>query len=257
MGAPMAGRLLAAGHPLTVWNRTASRAAPLVARGARLAASPAEAVRDADVVLTMLATPEAVREIARQIGPALRPGAHWVELSTVGPELVREVAAGLPKEVALVDAPVLGSTDKARAGTLGLLAGGDADAVEPVLSALGTVTRTGPSGTGAALKLVVNTAVLGGVALVGEAMRLADALGVPEETAKAALGRSALGGAVPRAFAEDVHFAVELAVKDAGLATSVAHLPALEAVREHFAAHPDLAHEDIAAAVTRIRTAEN
>ncbi|WP_199548674.1 NAD(P)-dependent oxidoreductase [Streptomyces sp. N35] len=254
MGAPMAAHLLAAGHPLTVWNRTASRAELLVAKGARPAASPAEAVRDADVVLTMLASPEAVRDIARQIVPALRPGAHWVEMSTVGPDVVRELAAGLPPEITLVDAPVMGSTDKAEAGTLGILAGGDADAVEQLLSALGTVTRTGPLGTGAALKLVVNTAVLGGVALVGEAMRLADALGIPEDAAKATLGRSALGGAVPRAFAEGVHFAVELAVKDVRLATEITRLPAMEAIRDHFAAHPDLAHEDIAAAVTRIRT---
>ncbi|WP_415950540.1 NAD(P)-dependent oxidoreductase [Streptomyces sp. KLOTTS4A1] len=253
MGAPMATRLLGAGHPLTVWNRTPARADPLVAKGARLAASPADAVRDAGIVLTMLATPDAVRDMARRIGPALRPGAHWVEMSTVGPDVVREVAAVLPKEVTLVDAPVLGSTDKAEAGTLGILAGGEAEAVEPLLGELGTVTRTGPPGTGAALKLVVNTAVLGGAALVGEAMRLADALGVPEGTAKAALGRSALGGAVPRAFAEGVHFATGLAVKDIELATAVTRLPAMEVIRGHYAAHPDLAQEDIAAAVARIR----
>ncbi len=254
MGAPMAAHLLAAGHPLTVWNRTAARAAPLVAEGARLADTPADAVRDADAVLTMLATPDAVRDVARQIVPALRPGAHWVEMSTVGPDVVRELAAGLPSEVTLVDAPVMGSTDKAAAGTLGILAGGDADAVEQLLSALGTVTRTGPLGTGAALKLVINAATLGGVALVGEAMRLSDALGIPEDTAKAALGRSALGGALPRAFAEGVHFAVELAVKDLQLATEVTRLPAMEAIGEHFASDPALAHEDVAAAVAHIRT---
>ncbi|MBC9719689.1 NAD(P)-dependent oxidoreductase [Streptomyces sp. TRM66268-LWL] len=254
MGAPMAARLLAAGHPLTVWNRTTARAEPLLARGARLAASPAQAVRDADVVLTMLATPDAVRDVARQIVPALLPGAHWVEMSTIGPDAVRELAAALPSEVTLVDAPVTGSTDKAEAGTLGILAGGEADPVEQLLSALGTVTRTGPLGTGAALKLVVNTAVLGAVALVGEAMRLADALGIPEETAKATLGNSALGGAVPRAFAEGMHFANDLAVKDIRLATEITDLPAMETIREYFAAHPGIAHEDIAAAVTRIRT---
>ncbi|MFI6942935.1 NAD(P)-dependent oxidoreductase [Streptomyces sp. NPDC050418] len=255
MGAPMAARLLAAGHPLTVWNRTASRADPLVAQGARLAASPAEAVADADVVVTMLATPDAVRAVARAIGPALRPGAHWVEMSTVGPDVIRELADALPRKVTLVDAPVLGSTDKAAAGTLGILAGGEADAVEPLLATLGTVTRTGPLGTGAALKLVVNTAVLGSVALVGEALRLADTLGIPEETAKATLGRSAIGGAVPRAFAENVLFAAELAVKDIALATAVTRLPAMEVIGAHYASDPALAHQDIAAAVTRIRTA--
>jgi 3-hydroxyisobutyrate dehydrogenase-like beta-hydroxyacid dehydrogenase len=73
MGNPMAKRLLAAGYPLTVWNRTASRAEPLQAEGADVAASPAEAVRDADVVITMLADPTAVREVIDGIVRHLRP----------------------------------------------------------------------------------------------------------------------------------------------------------------------------------------
>ncbi|MGW6483573.1 NAD(P)-dependent oxidoreductase [Streptomyces sp. NPDC055059] len=256
MGAPMARHLLDAGHPLTVWNRTPAKAAPLVERGAVLADSPADAVRDADVVITMLATPDAVSEVADAIAPELRPGTYWAEMSTIGPEAVRQLAARLGDGVTLVDAPVMGSTDKAESGELGILAGGDADRIEGVLAHLGTVTRTGAPGSGAALKLVVNTAVIGGVGLVAEAMALADALGLPEDVAKGALAAGPLGGAVARAFAEGVHFGSDLAVKDIALATGTTELPAMEAVLGHFkeaAADPSLAHEDIARAVTRIR----
>jgi 3-hydroxyisobutyrate dehydrogenase len=256
MGAPMARHLLDAGHPLTVWNRTPAKAAPLVERGAVLADSPADAVRDADVVITMLATPDAVSEVADAIAPELRPGTYWAEMSTIGPEAVRQLAARLGDGVTLVDAPVMGSTDKAESGELGILAGGDADRIEGVLAHLGTVTRTGAPGSGAALKLVVNTAVIGGVGLVAEAMALADALGLPEDVAKGALAAGPLGGAVARAFAEGVHFGSDLAVKDIALATGTTELPAMEAVLGHFkeaAADPSLTHEDIARAVTRIR----
>lgn len=256
MGAAMARRLLDAGHPLTVWNRTAAKAEPLVAAGATLAASPAEAVRDADVVITMLADPAALDAVADAVVPRLRPGTYWVEMSTVGPDVVRELAARLGEGVHLVDAPVAGSTDKAAAGQLGILAGGDVAGVERVLAPLGTVTRTGPSGSGAALKLVVNTAVLGGVALVAEAMVLADALGLDEDTVRGSLAGGPLGGAVGRAFAEGVHFGTSLAVKDVALATRTAELPAMEAVLEHYkraAADPAVADADIAQAVERIR----
>jgi 3-hydroxyisobutyrate dehydrogenase len=256
MGAPMARHLLDAGHPLTVWNRTPAKAAPLVERGAVLADTPADAVRDADVVITMLATPDAVSEVADAIATELRPGTYWAEMSTIGPEAVRQLAARLGDGVTLVDAPVMGSTDKAEAGELGILAGGDADRIEGVLAHLGTVTRTGAPGSGAALKLVVNTAVIGGVGLVAEAMALADALGLPEDVAKGALAAGPLGGAVARAFAQGVHFGSDLAVKDIALATETTELPAMEAVLGHFkqaAADPSLVHEDIARAVTRIR----
>ncbi|WP_405932434.1 NAD(P)-dependent oxidoreductase [Streptomyces sp. NBC_00827] len=256
MGAPMARQLLASGHPLTVWNRTAAKAEPLVAGGATLAATPAEAVRDADVVITMLAGPAALDAVADTVVPELRPGAYWLEMSTVGPDVIRELAARLKDGVTLVDVPVAGSTDRAAAGRLGILAGGDVAGVEHVLAHFGTVTRTGPLGSGAALKLVVNASVVGGVALVAEAMRLADALGVDEDTARNALTNGPLGGAVGRAFAEGVHFDTALAVKDADLATKAARLPVMEAVLEQFrraAADPSVVHEDIAKAAAHIR----
>ncbi|MFF7351287.1 MULTISPECIES: NAD(P)-dependent oxidoreductase [Streptomyces] len=250
MGVPMARRLLRAGHPLTVWNRTPARAEPLVAEGAALAGSPAEAVRDADVVITMLAGPDALTAVADEVASALRPGTAWIEMSTVGPDAVRELAARLKDGVVLVDAPVMGSTDRAAQGTLGILAGGDTAAVGQVLAPLGTVTRTGALGSGAALKLVVNTAVIGGVGVVAEALRLAAALGLDGDTARDALRAGPLGGAVERAFADGALFAAELAVKDLRIATAIAELPVTAAVSEHLVRaaedDPALARADLA-----------
>jgi 3-hydroxyisobutyrate dehydrogenase-like beta-hydroxyacid dehydrogenase len=253
MGTPMARRLLGAGHPLTVWNRTAEKAGPLVAEGAALAPSPAEAVRDADVVITMLSGPDALEAVAQAAAESLRPGTHWIEMSTVGPDAVRRLDARLPEEVTLVDAPVMGSTDKAATGTLGILAGGDADGVEHVLAHLGKVTRTGPLGSGAALKLVLNSAVISGIAVVAEALRLADTLGLDDGIARTALANGPLAGVVARAYAEDVHFDATLAVKDLDLAAKMARLPVIEAALEHYrrVAQPG---EDLSAAAARIRT---
>jgi 3-hydroxyisobutyrate dehydrogenase len=177
-------------------------------------------------------------------------------MPTVGPDAIGELAARLGEGVTLVDAPVMGSTDRAESGRLGVLAGGDAASVEHVLTRLGTVTRTGPPGSGAALKRVLHAAVLGGVALVAETLLLADTLGLDEGTARTALAGSPLGGAVGRAFAEGVHFGTALAVKDLALATEPARLPAMEAALERFrraAGDPSVADEDIARAVTRTR----
>ncbi len=256
MGAAMCRHLLGTGHSLTVWNRTAAKSEPFTARGAHAAASPAEAVRDADAVITMLADPAAVAAIADAILPQLRPGTVWAEMSTIGPDAVRDLAARVPAGVTLVDAPVVGSTDKAEAGELGILAGGDAALIEPVLSRFGTVTRTGPLGSAAALKLVVNAAVLGGVTLIAEALALGDALGLNEDTVKRTLSSGPLGGAVPRAFAEGVHFDMALGAKDAALAADTADLPIMAAVRGHFesaAADSDSGHADIARVVPFIR----
>lgn len=251
MGAPMARRLLAAGHPLTVWNRTAEKTAPLVADGAVAATSPADAVRDADVVITMLAGPQALDAVAEAVTGALRPGTCWIDMSTVGPDAVRRLDRFTG--VSVVDAPVMGSTDKAGAGTLGILAGGDTARVEHVLAPLGTVTRTGPLGSGAALKLVLNASVISGIAVVAEALRLADALGLDGETTRTALANGPLAGVVARTFAEDVHFDTALAVKDLSLAVDTAELPTTEAALRLYRkiAEPG---EDISRAAARIRT---
>jgi 3-hydroxyisobutyrate dehydrogenase len=251
MGAPMAHRLVAAGHDVAVWNRTRERAAPLARGGARVAATPAAAVAGADVVITMLSGPPSVESVLfgpDGAGAALEPGCCLVEMSTIGPDAVRDIAARLPSGVGLVDAPVAGSTPQAEAGQLRILTGGapgDVERVTPILERLGTVIRCGGVGSGAAAKLVANTALIAGMTLLGETVRLADSLGVPRDLALQVLGAGPLGGMLQRARAGGGFFTTDLAAKDLALAVDAAALPvataALEQVR---AAAVDHAKED-------------
>ncbi|MGX1615299.1 NAD(P)-dependent oxidoreductase [Micromonospora chalcea] len=119
MGTPIARRLLAGGNRVRVWNRSPERSEPLAAVGATVAASPSAAVDGADVVVVMLADAGAVETVL--FGPdgaatALRPGTVVVQMSTIGPDEVRAVAGRLPAGVSLLDAPVGGSVNAARAG---------------------------------------------------------------------------------------------------------------------------------------------
>jgi 3-hydroxyisobutyrate dehydrogenase len=255
MGAPMARRLLAAGYPLTVWNRTRARAEALAADGARVAADPADAVRGADTVVTMLTGPAAVAAVADAMAPGLRPGTRVVEMSTIGPAAVTDLAARLPEGVALVDAPVMGSVDRAAAGTLTVLAGGDAEPVAGLLGVLGTVTRCGPVGSGAALKVVLITSLIGGVALTGAALALGDAFGLPEGVVRDALAAGPLAGAAQRAAAGGVHYPLALAAKDVGLALDAADLPLLRAVHAAATADPAAADRDLGLLADLVRAA--
>src|SRR5919201_4704815 len=114
MGSRVARRLLEGGPDRVVWNRTAAKAKGFP----RVAVTAAEAARAAEVTITMLASPQALREVSATIGPRA-----LIEMSTVGPEAVRELADRLPG-VPLLDAPVLGSRSEAEAGTLHVFAGG-------------------------------------------------------------------------------------------------------------------------------------
>ncbi|MEV0154272.1 NAD(P)-dependent oxidoreductase [Micromonospora sp. NPDC050686] len=246
MGTPIARRLLAAGHHVTVWNRSPARAEPLAADGAAVATSPARAVNGADVVIVMLTDAGAVQAVL--FGPdgaatALRPGTVVVQMSTIGPDEVRAVAGRLPASVSFLDAPVAGSVNAAETGTLAIFAGGAADAVAsaaPVLEQLGTVRHCGPIGAGAAVKLVANTGLVTAVAGLRDALAVAGALGVDRQTALEVLGRGPLAGAVQRAGAPGASFAVALAAKDARLALRrSASSPALEAALHLMRAAPD------------------
>ncbi|MFD2763578.1 NAD(P)-dependent oxidoreductase [Micromonospora eburnea] len=255
MGTAVGRRLLATGRQhLTVWNRTPARTGPLVAAGARAAATPAEAVRDADLVITMLTDAAAVEEVLYGVdgaATALRPGTHLVEMSTIGPRALAELVGRLPAGVPLVDAPVAGSAGAAQAGRLVVLAGGTEAAVTrvtPVLKLLGTVRRCGGPGRGAALKLVLNTALVTAVAATADALAVAEAVGVDRRTAVEALATGPLGGAVARATATDAAFAVALAAKDARLALDALDgvpAPVLRATASVLAAAPR-PDEDIA-----------
>ncbi|MFD3998178.1 NAD(P)-dependent oxidoreductase [Streptomyces sp. NPDC058548] len=186
MGAAMARNLLRAGLGVRVWNRTRAKAEPLAPDGAYVADTPDEAVRGADVVLTVLHDGPAVLRTMREAAPGLRPGAAWVQSTTSGIEEVGELA-GLAREHGLVffDAPVLGTRAPAEAGQLVVLAAGPSEgrqAIAPVLEAVGSRTVwTGEDGADAAatrLKLVANSWVLAATNATGEVLALSKALGV-------------------------------------------------------------------------------
>jgi 3-hydroxyisobutyrate dehydrogenase-like beta-hydroxyacid dehydrogenase len=188
MGSRIARRLLDAGHRVIVWNRTPAKAKELVARGAEQAATPADAARRADAVITMVADPaalQAVSEGADGIAAGVDEATTVIEMSTVGPAAISRLAAALP-EGRLLDAPVLGSLPEAEAGTLTIFVGGPAELVEawtPLLFTLGSPLHVGPLGAGAAAKLVANTTLFGTLGVLGEALALADGLGLSRDVA--------------------------------------------------------------------------
>ncbi|MDX1756900.1 MAG: NAD(P)-dependent oxidoreductase [Marinobacter sp.] len=178
MGAPMTRNLLGAGFSMTLWNRTASKCEPFAGE-ATVAASPAQAVENAEVVITMLENGAVVDEVLVNQGgiEALRPGALVIDMSSVQPSLARrhgELVAA--RQAGYLDAPVSGGTRGAEAATLSIMAGGseaDVDRARPVLEALGTVTRIGPVGAGQLAKLA-NQAIVGiTIGAVSEALLLA------------------------------------------------------------------------------------
>lgn len=240
MGAPMAARLVRAGYEVTVWNRTAARAEPLVALGATAAGTPAEAVADAEFVVTMLSEPSAVTEVVSAFAPALHPNAVLVEMSTVGPDATRQIRELLPASASMVDAPVMGSVDRAESGELAVLAGGssaDLDRTADLLKVFGGVTRCGDLGTGSARKLVLINGVVAGVALVGETLALAERLGLPDP--RAVLEASPLAALTARAYATTADFSVEMAVKDLRLGSELLDLPVMAAARAVLESAPD------------------
>lgn len=239
MGVRMAGRLLDAGHELTVWNRTPARADPLLARGAQLAADPAGTADGTAAVFTMLSDPQALSMVVTGpggLGPVLG-STPLVEMSTVGPDAIAELVAGLGPGARVLDAPVLGSLPQAEAGTLAVFAGGDAglyQQLRPWLEAFGTPSLLGPQGSGAAMKLVVNSCL--GVLMtgLGEALELADALGLDQGVVLDVLSESPIGVTArsKRPLIESGHypanFRLALAVKDVALVVEAARRRGLE-----------------------------
>ena len=248
MGSRIAGRLLDMEQTVVVWNRSPAKAAPLIARGAELATSPAEAARRAQVLITMLSDPKAVSDVSE--GPdgvmaGATAGLLLVEMSTIGTAALFRLATGLPDGAALVDAPVLGSLDAAAQGSLTIFVGGSPAVVErslPLLTLLGSPMRCGPLGAGAAAKLVANAALLTTVCSLAEALSLADELGLSRDMAFRVLAVSPLGDQAKRRreSIETGHFAprfpLRLAAKDCMLMSRSAkgRLRLLEATRACF-----------------------
>jgi 3-hydroxyisobutyrate dehydrogenase-like beta-hydroxyacid dehydrogenase len=252
MGSRMALRLLEAGNELTVWNRTAEKTRPLVQAGATAAPTPAEAASRSEILITMVSDPDALASVCRGEGglyAGLGADALLVEMSTVGPAAVHEVAAGLPAGRRMLDAPVLGSLTEVDEGSLRIFSGGereDVEAARPTLSALGDVLHVGPLGSGAAAKLVANLTLVGTLSLLGEAVALGEALGLDASVVFDTLSATPLGPQAERrrkaleAGTFERRFALELAAKDAELVSAAGadagiELRVAEAARDWFA----------------------
>lgn len=193
MGAPMARRLLAASFPVTAWNRDISKAEPLAAAGARIAESPKDAVDGADVVFTMLSDGHAVEDVlfTRGTAEALKKGAVVIDTSSIAPPMARDHARRLIElGVTHIDAPVSGGVVGAEAGTLAIMAGGDAEVIEglsDIFAPLGRVTHVGPSGAGQICKLANQQIVAITIGAVAEAMMLVEAGGASREKFREAI----------------------------------------------------------------------
>jgi 3-hydroxyisobutyrate dehydrogenase len=236
MGGPMAANLARGGLAVRVWNRTRSRAEPLAADGAVVATSPAEAVRGATIVITMLADGPATERAAT--GPdgflAAAPGVTWVQMGTIGIEWTARLAdIAAARGVVFVDAPVSGSEGPARAGQLTILASGPElvrDALAQVFVVLGRATVwLGQAGQGTRAKLVLNNWLADLTETTAETLSFARRLGLDPADIVDLLQSNPLGApyAVQKARAMlagdfSPSFALKHALKDAELAAQAA-----------------------------------
>ena len=256
MGRPMGMNLLKAGHKLTVWNRTASRAQELVAAGASLAKTPREAAAEAEILLTMVSDPPALEEVlwgheGKNDGAlgGLRAGSIYIDSSTVSPALVRKIAAACAeRQVRFLDAPVTGGDWGAREGNLVFMIGGDAATlkeVEPILGVMGKKWfHLGPNGAGQTIKLAMNGILALQVGAMAEALALVTRAGLQGEqlieVMQASMARSGvLDVKSPLMVKGDFKpsFPLRLMHKDLGLMLDLANqlgvaLPATAAARE-------------------------
>jgi 3-hydroxyisobutyrate dehydrogenase len=240
MGGPMASNILKAEHDLVVHDVRRAAADALLERGGRWADSPAEAAREAELILTSLPGPKEVEVVAlgeRGIGQSAPAGSIYADLSTSSPTLIRRIHAVLGERgVAVLDAPVSGGPLGAQQGTLQIMVGGDEaafDRARPALAAIGDkITYIGASGAGCVAKLVHNMISYGALLAVAEGFTLGVKAGVkPEKLLEAvsggAYGRgNLLGHRVPNLIMKGAFdrpdFALALARKDIGLATALA-----------------------------------
>jgi 3-hydroxyisobutyrate dehydrogenase-like beta-hydroxyacid dehydrogenase len=230
MGGAMARRLASTGHDVTLWNRTRQRAEALGV--GTVAATPADAAAKAGVVLSILTDAKAVRAAYLGEDGATRAahGQVFVEMSTAGPDIARELAPLVERAGAqFVEAPVLGSVGAVQSGTLVILAAGVEAAVEsarPVLKDLGEVRRAGEIGSAASLKLVANSMLAGVRALAAELMAAGTGAGLNPDDVLWVLARIApllsasRAGLIEHRY-EPVNFALRDAVKDLRLALAL------------------------------------
>jgi 3-hydroxyisobutyrate dehydrogenase len=269
MGAGMARSIIRAGHDLTVWNRSQEKAAPLADDGATVVTDPAEAVRGAEIVVTMLYDADSVADVVGTVAGEFSDGAIWLQTSTVGLDGVDRLGV-LAREhgIAMLDAPVLGTKEPAEKGALTVLVGGDEslrERVEPVLDAIGAGTVwVGPElGDGHRLKLVANSWVLSLVTATGQAIGLAQRFGVDPQLFLDAIsggpldaGYAQLKGKAMLAREFPASFGADGALKDAGLIAAAMEsvgmdASVMQAIHDRFVATVDAGHgrEDMASVI--------
>lgn len=252
MGASMAGHLQAAGHELTVYNRTKAKAAALLEGGARWADTPAEAAADAEVIFMIVGYPADVEAVALGDDGILNSapsGAILVDCTTSSPALAERIAAaGEAKGIAVLDAPVSGGDVGAKNAALSFMVGGDAAAfekVKPLFEIMGkTIVLQGGAGAGQHTKMVNQTLIASGMIGLCEAMLYAEKSGLDPLTVLQSVGGGAaaswgLSNLWPRMIDDDFEpgFFVEHFIKDMGIALDEAKrmgltLPGLELAME-------------------------
>jgi len=189
MGSRMAANLQQCGHSLVIHNRTPQKAEPLLTKGAEWADSAADLAPKVEVLFTMLAHPEAVREAAlgeNGFLSRLAPGRLWVDCSTVNPSFSRSMAAETQaRRIRFLDAPVTGSKEQAATGKLVFWVGGesfDLEACRPVLECMGNrIVHAGGQGMGASLKMVMNQLLGTVMAAFAEGLSLGQSLGLSRD----------------------------------------------------------------------------
>jgi len=265
MGHPMAANVLKAGHPLTVWNRTASRADSLVAQGAKRAASPKGVAAASEVIFTIVSDPPALESVLwgeSGVFAGLRRGSVLVESSTVSPDLEKRAAAAAAALGAdFLEAPVTGGTWGAEKGELVYIVGGEAQTLQRVEPVLGTMGKkwfhVGPLGAGQTVKVAMNLMFALQVEGFGEALALVQRAGIPGkhvvELMQSSMGHSGLldiKGPMMLKGEYKPSFPLRLMHKDVGLALDLANqlgvpLPAAAAAREVLSAVKGSVTEDV------------
>jgi len=261
IGFPVARNLARAGFDLHAWNRTLENAEPLATDGVTVHGSVADAVAEADILITFLADGPAVEEVMNEAAPAARQGATWIQSTTAGisaTEQLAEIAAD--NGLVFVDAPVLGTKEPAEKGELVIFASGPEEAkerCEPIFDAIGKATRwVGEAGAGQRFKIIINTWLLAVVEGAAEAISLARALGIDPNDILDALSGGPLDtpylqlkgkAMIERSF--EPSFKASLAQKDASLVLEAAErteleLPLVEAVHETFERAVELGRGD-------------
>jgi 3-hydroxyisobutyrate dehydrogenase len=275
MGAGMARQLFARGFDVTVWNRSAEKAEPLGAAGARIAATPADAARGVDVVHAMLADDDASRTVWMgehgALG-AMRADAIAIESGTLSVEWMRELAAAAAtRGVGFLDAPVTGSKAQAESGSLSFLVGGPPDVLErarPMLSAMGgNIVHLGPHGNGAMMKLINNFMCGVQVASLAESIGMAARSGLDVGLAANVLASGSPGSPLVKNISQRMvkrdyspNFFVKLMAKDLGYARAAfaragIDLASADVARERFleGMRAGLGDRDIASIVELLR----